>query len=117
MRPVLGVPVGEQGFGGGISWAKLLRKLGLAFGYDLGRSSACRLACLLVLPFRQLRRTRVSSPINTARVTLSLNGSTYRYIHHALRLIIDWVGPAALGWGPSTLGVFWGQDDAIAGPR
>ena len=30
----------------------------------------CRLACLRVRPFRQSRRTRVSSPINTARVSL-----------------------------------------------
>ena len=59
----------------------------------------CRLACLRVRPFRQSRRTRVSSPINTARVSLFaiLECTTNRYIHHALRLIIDWVGPAALG--------------------
>ena len=37
------------------------------------RSSARRLACLRVSPLRLLRRTRVSSPINTARVSLSWN--------------------------------------------
>ena len=52
---------------------QVVYELGLAFGYDLGRSSACRLACLCVPPFRQFRRTRVSSPINTARVSLSWN--------------------------------------------
>ena len=80
--------------------------MGQVTSMNLGSPSAtswvaallCRLACLLVRPFRQSRRTRVSSPINTARVSLFaiLECTTNRYIHHALRLIIDWVGPAAL---------------------
>ena len=81
--------------------------MGQVTSMNLGSPSAtswvaallCRLACLRVRPFRQSRRTRVSSPINTARVSLFaiLECTTNRYIHHALRLIIDWVGPAALG--------------------
>jgi hypothetical protein len=88
----------------GLEWRHFM---GQVTSMNLGSPSAttwvaallCRLACLRVRPFRQSRRTRVSSPINTARVSLFaiLECTTNRYIHHALRLIIDWVGPAALG--------------------
>ena len=52
--------------------------MGQVTSMNLGSPSAtswvaallCRLACLRVRPFRQSRRTRVSSPINTARVSL-----------------------------------------------
>ena len=75
------------------------KSLGLAFGYVLGCSSALPTSMLACAAVSSVRRTRVSSPINTARVSLFaiLECTTNRYIHHALRLIIDWVGPAALG--------------------
>ena len=71
-----------------VTWARLRLRLG---------SQLCLPTCMLVCRRFVIRRTRVSSPINTARVSLFWNGTTDRYIHYALRLIIDWVGPAALG--------------------
>ena len=59
----------------GLEWRHFM---GQVTSMNLGSPSAttwvaallCRLACLRVRPFRQSRRTRVSSPINTARVSL-----------------------------------------------
>ena len=46
-------------------------------------SQLCLPTCMLACRRLVSRRTRVSSPINTARVTLSRNGTTNRYIHHS----------------------------------
>ena len=57
-----------------VTWARLRLRLG---------SQLCLPTCMLVCRRFVIRRTRVSSPINTARVTLSRNGTTNRYIHHS----------------------------------